>query len=221
MKLPMNPPEPAGVCGPLAHQSVFGPLDRRDDELQRLWTDGGRPELTPDATGGARPTSTSCADNGFQHASTPPSRGAAAIRKTDRRIGRRFADGRYWLEPVTSCFQGRNCWQHQSPDFPGFPVVADSGVAVDVHTDRSGSISMWSDVGTKIRLVPNGVVPGRGARSRLLTLAEGDGLVRPRIHEHPTLAFSVVRGPEQVLRTLSSLDNAEHLIAVLDAAGEP
>lgn len=80
---------------------------------------------------------------------------------------------------------------------------------------------MWSDVGTKIRLVPNGVSPGRGACSRLLTLAEGDGLVRPRIHEHLTLAFSVVRGPEQVLRTLSSLDNAEHLIAVLDAVGEP
>ena len=79
---------------------------------------------------------------------------------------------------------------------------------------------MCSDVGTKIRLVPNGVFPGPGACSRLLTLAEVHGLVRPSIYEHPTLAFRVVRGPEQVLRALSSLDNAEHLIAVLDAAGE-
>ena len=107
------------------------------------------------------------------------------------------------------------------PDLPGFPVLADSGMAVDVHTDGNGCASMCSDVGTKIRLVPSGVFSGSPACSRLLTLAEGHGLVRPSIHEHPTLAFIVVRGPQQVLRTLSSLDNAKHLIAVLDAAGEP
>ena len=38
---PDKPPnQPADVCGPLAHQSVFGQFDGRDDELQRLWTDG-------------------------------------------------------------------------------------------------------------------------------------------------------------------------------------
>ena len=49
---------------------------------------------------------------------------------------------------------------------------------------------------------------------------KGHGLARPSVHEHPTLACRVVRGPEQVLRTLSSLDNADHIIAVLNAADE-
>lgn len=79
---------------------------------------------------------------------------------------------------------------------------------------------MCSDVGTKIRLVPNGIFPALGPRSRLPTLTKGHGLARPSVHEHPSLAFRVVRGPEQALRSLSSFDNAEHIIAVLDAAGE-